>query len=531
MSINETLQFLMESQGNPLYYFWGHYNPGGEIYYLSKEASDYISGSSKAVKKLEDLFYQPGHIPLKELLHPPEDGQLQWMPMVKLGPEGHPFILIYLKENESSFLFFAVLFSTSNLEYLLDVFGKFYNFDHFSQDFIITVSPGGIIQGINKNALRSLGFSKEELLGHSIEKILISPADLEEIIKRMEREHTINNLEICLRGRLGNPIGLAFIYGVRDLHGNLSKAMVFIRNITEQVETLSQYMRTSIELSQANDELKEAQTTLVNQEKMASIGLLAAGLAHEINNPLGYISNNMRVMEEYVHSYNLFIEDCAEKFLDTEEKRKVFDEIKEKHEIQYMKEDFSGLTSEINEGIQRISKLMDSLKVFSQKEKSSLSDYHDIGQALDSLIDLTYNEYKYDLEIRKEFREIPLAYCHLMSVNQALFNVFMNAVEAVKGQDREEMGWISISTYVAEDMVCIRFHDNGGGIPDTVLNRVKEPFFTTKKVGKGTGLGLSIAHEIIVEKHGGMLEIQNLQEGTEVILGLPLIHDFEGENE
>jgi len=521
------MEILKSAEGLPLQYFWGSCSPSGILQYISKEASPFFRNRQGPMKKIEDML-SPREKQADALLPMTGDDTMGWIPRVLLGEDPLPFMILYLKEGERvSFL--ALRLSLHNWDYILDVLGKFHLYNRFSMDLILTLSPDGLIQNVNLNGQKILGYSHGALLGMNFDSFLLSPSDTGRILAQLDRSHSIPEMEVCLRGQKGEQIGLAFICGIYSEENHLLKVLLFIRNITDRVEMMSQYMRSSMELTLANEEIKRAQTTLVSQEKMASVGQLAAGLAHEINNPLGYITNNIKVMNEYFSSLSAYqdeLENRLKKHLSPEELEK----LQQQYEIDYIKEDFLNMTKEIHEGIERIEGLMQSLKVFSQKEKEPSRDYHDLNRALESIVDLCYNEYKYILEVEKDFGEIPQVYCHLMSLNQALFNLFMNAVDAVENQSKDQPGLIKVRSYAEEDWVCLSFLDDGGGIPEENLSRIREPFFTTRKIGKGTGLGLSIACEIIEKQHQGILEIRNAGEGTLVTIKLPLIQDFEGED-
>lgn len=526
MSLKETLEILKTAEGLPLQYFWGTCSPSGALQFVSKEATPFFKNTQGPMDHINDMLSDREE--QNDVLLPlTGDDTMGWISRVLLGDDLLPFMILYLREGDRvSFL--ALRLSLHNWDYILDVLGKFHLYNRFSMDMILTLSPEGVIQNINLNGLQILGVRHDELLGMNFDDFLLSPSDTGKILNQLERTHSIPEMEICLRARKGEQIGLAFICGIYSEENKLLKVLLFIRNITDRVEMMSQYMRSSMELTLANEEIKRAQSTLVNQEKMASVGQLAAGLAHEINNPLGYITNNIKVMEEYFENLSSYQEKLEQML--KESRSDVLQEIREEHEIDYIKEDFLNMTREIHQGIHRIEGLMQSLKVFSQKEKQPSRDMHDINQALDSIVDLCYNEYKYILEVEKDYGDIPDVYCHLMSLNQALFNLFMNSVDAVEAQEKDKPGHIQLRTYNDKEWVCISFQDDGGGIPDDILSRIREPFFTTKKVGKGSGLGLSIACEIIEQQHQGKLEIRNVEEGTLVIIKLPAIQEIEGED-
>ncbi|MES2047112.1 MAG: ATP-binding protein [Pseudomonadota bacterium] len=251
--------------------------------------------------------------------------------------------------------------------------------------------------------------------------------------------------------------------------------------------------------------LNDAHEQLLQSEKMASVGQLAAGVAHEINNPIGFVNSNMGALKNYVKT--LFevldqIDHLVKKFPPDHEITKRFESIREKADLVFLRNDIDELVNESMDGLKRVKDIVQSLKDFSHVGEVNVIEA-DIHQGLDSTLNIVMNEIKYKAVVIKEYGQLPLVKCLISQLNQVFMNMLVNASHAMK-----EMGTITIRTACKDDNVIIQFLDNGSGIPPEALSRIFEPFFTTKPVGSGTGLGLSLAYGI-VKKHGGRIEVES----------------------
>jgi len=284
--------------------------------------------------------------------------------------------------------------------------------------------------------------------------------------------------------------------------------------------------------------LKEVQSQLLQSEKMASIGQLAAGVAHEINNPVAFINSNLRTLDEYrrdltelIDSY-LHLEELAAGNPALSDDRDVaatleaIRTLKERIDLGFILEDFDKIISESREGTERVKKIVQDLKDFSHVDQAELK-YTDLNKGLDSTLNIVWNEIKYKATVTRDYGDIPEVYCYPQQVNQVFMNILVNAAHAI-----EDKGEIKISTaYLdsAEPMVEIRISDTGKGIPPENLRKIFDPFFTTKPVGKGTGLGLNVSYNI-VKKHDGEIKVESeVGKGTTFIITLPVEGPKEGE--
>jgi signal transduction histidine kinase len=272
------------------------------------------------------------------------------------------------------------------------------------------------------------------------------------------------------------------------------------------------------ELEHAYTELKIVQGQVVQQEKMASIGQLAAGVAHEINNPTGFIMSNLGSLQKYVDRLAEFIgiQDEALKTLPAESAETVAQQRKAL-KVDFITDDLKSLVKESLDGADRIKKIVQDLKSFSRVDEAELK-MADINAGIESTINIVWNELKYKATLKKEYGDIPQIKCNPGQLNQVFMNLLVNSAHAI-----EKQGEIRIRTWVENNAVNVSIADTGSGIPKDKINRIFEPFFTTKEVGKGTGLGLSIAYDI-VKKHKGTIGVESeVGKGTIFLVQIPLV--------
>jgi signal transduction histidine kinase len=271
-------------------------------------------------------------------------------------------------------------------------------------------------------------------------------------------------------------------------------------------------------LKEVNKRLEEAQYQLLQSEKMASIGLLASGVAHEINNPIGYVSSNLGTLESYSKGF-LDIIEAYEAGADTDPQTRLarINALKESLDFNYAKGDVVALVQETTDGLNRVKSIVQSLKDFSRIETADTWAMEDVTKGIESTLSVVWNELKYKCEVRREFGEIPPVECVLSHLNQVFLNMLINAAHAIV-----EHGTVTIRTGCSHERVWIEIADTGKGIVPEHLTHIFDPFFTTKPVGKGTGLGLSISYGII-KKHHGEIEVESQPgHGTVFRIWLPI---------
>jgi len=270
------------------------------------------------------------------------------------------------------------------------------------------------------------------------------------------------------------------------------------------------------ELVKTLDDLKQAQSQLVQSEKMASLGQLVAGIAHEINNPVNFISagvdslsTNLEEIRQVLEIYHKINES------NVAEKLKEIEELKQRVEYKEAIREINKLIESIKNGTVRTTEIVKGLRTFSRLDEDILK-MADIHEGIDSTLILLRNRYKNRIEIIRNYGHLQQVECYPGQLNQVFMNILSNAVDAI-----DDKGTITISTSLKNNNICISIKDSGNGIPENLLEKIFDPFFTTKGVGKGTGLGLSISQSII-EKHKGTIEAKSKPgKGTEFIIELP----------
>lgn len=306
---------------------------------------------------------------------------------------------------------------------------------------------------------------------------------------------------------------------IRDEAGNPVEVVGSLTDITERKLMEVSLQKKGEEQRQLIAKLNDAHEQLVQSEKMASVGQLAAGVAHEINNPIGFVNSNMGSLKNYVQT--LFdvlsqYDHLVKKFPAGHDITKRFESIRAKADLDFLRDDIDDLVNESMDGLKRVKDIVQSLKDFSHVGEVALIEA-DIHQGLDSTLNIVMNEIKYKAVVVKEYGQLPLVKCLISQLNQVFMNMLINASHAMK-----EMGTITIKTACVGDSVNIQFIDDGVGIPPEALARIFEPFFTTKPIGSGTGLGLSLAYGI-VKKHGGHIEVESeVGVGTRFSIYLPI---------
>ena len=287
----------------------------------------------------------------------------------------------------------------------------------------------------------------------------------------------------------------------------------------EQEQRILMLSKMNDEVRSVNNKLEDAQNQLLQSEKMASIGQLAAGVAHEINNPVGYINSNLGTLQKYLRDLfdMLAAYEQAEPLLagHAEALRDIV-ALKNKLDLGFLKEDVFALMNESQEGISRVKKIVQDLKDFSHVDEAEWQ-WADIRKGIDSTLNIVWNEIKYKAEVIKVYEDLPEVECLPSQLNQVFMNLLVNAAHAI-----EDKGIIFIRSGIEGDWVWVEIADSGKGIPPENLNRIFDPFFTTKPVGKGTGLGLSLSYSIIQKHHGRIAVSSEVGVGTVFRVYLPV---------
>ena len=301
-----------------------------------------------------------------------------------------------------------------------------------------------------------------------------------------------------------------------------------IKNLNQELKNISsELMKKNAKLEKTLDNLERTQTQMLQSEKMASIGQLAAGVAHEINNPTGFVSSNLKTLGDYQQDMN----DLIEKYQELKNSLKALpegqlpekiaelldavEETEEDVDISYIQEDVDELIGDCREGTERIKKIVEDLKHFAHPGEDRMKET-DINSGIESTLNVVKNELKYKATVTKELGEVPIIFAYPQQLNQVFMNILVNAAQAI-----EKTGEIRIVTCEVDGMAEVRISDTGSGIKEENLHKIFDPFFTTKDVGKGTGLGMNIAYNI-VNKHNGTIRVESeVGVGTTFIIRLP----------
>ncbi|MFO7578490.1 MAG: ATP-binding protein [Pelovirga sp.] len=289
---------------------------------------------------------------------------------------------------------------------------------------------------------------------------------------------------------------------------------------TAELQELNREIETSRhELAVAYDDLKAKQATILHQDKMACIGLLAAGVAHDINNPIGFVASNLAELQAYMPKIRQVIA-MQDSILaakgSTSPLLTELNRLREDCDFDLMLEDLDLLVVESLEGSERVSKIVNNLRTFSRVDDTEYVAA-DITECLESTINITANELRYKAIVRREYGDLPKVFCYPQQLNQVFMNLLINAAQAIV-----QRGEVLVRTWVDGDDVLISIADTGCGIEKEHLNNIFEPFFTTKEVGKGTGLGLSITYDIINRHHGEISVVSERGHGTTFTIRLPI---------
>ncbi|UXI68092.1 ATP-binding protein [Tahibacter amnicola] len=280
---------------------------------------------------------------------------------------------------------------------------------------------------------------------------------------------------------------------IAEAYANMQEAHLQLQaEVAERVAAEHALAQRNHELEQLNRELTDTQSQLLQSEKMASVGQLAAGVAHEINNPIAFVRSNLHTLKGYMESILAGIETVRTASGGAAEV--------EAAELEFLREDIPSLLEESIEGATRVEKIVKDLKEFSHVDEAEWQKV-DLHAGLETTLNVAAHEIKYKAEVIRDYGELPLVECLPFQINQVFLNLLVNAAHAI-----DSRGTITVRTGVDEDVAWVQVVDTGRGIEPAVVHRIFEPFFTTKPVGVGTGLGLSVSYGI-VQKHGGTIEV------------------------
>jgi PAS domain S-box-containing protein len=288
----------------------------------------------------------------------------------------------------------------------------------------------------------------------------------------------------------------------------------------QEIEESRKNIQITLErLGAAYEELKTTQAKILQQEKMASIGQLAAGVAHEINNPMAFIASNLGTLDKYIRRLKDFIQAQSEaiKSLKATDAIKQLDKKRKELKLDYTIDDIDLLVKESSDGLERVQKIVRGLNRFSRMDDAEYKDTN-INECIESSINIVWNELKHKATLHKDYGNLSPTKCYPQKLNQVFINLLINAIHAI-----EKKGKIKIKTWEKGSSIWVTVSDTGCGIPRENQSKIFEPFFTTKEVGKGTGLGLSISYEIM-QRHKGEISFESKEgRGTTFTIRMPIV--------
>jgi PAS domain S-box-containing protein len=376
-------------------------------------------------------------------------------------------------------------------------------------ELVLIINPlSGKILDVNARVCMELGYAPHELAGKRLGMILDAGRDDCFLENKSEKY----GHEIFMETKLLRQDQTTFPVEISlkniDL-GDRKYQLAMARDLSARNEMLHQKM--------------DMERQLIQSEKMASVGQLSAGIAHEINNPISFITSNLGTMGEYVKDLTVLITEYRNfvKMVEVEdeylrEKHLALTMLEEEMEGAYILKDLKDVVAESLEGADRIRRIVQDMKSFAHPGEDALKST-DINKGLDSTLNIAWNELKYKVKLVKKYGELEPVLCYPQQINQVFMNIIVNAGQAI-----EKEGVITIATSKRRDIVHIEISDTGAGMDKDVVGHIFEPFFTTKEVGKGTGLGLNVAYNII-KKHNGTINVEScIGKGTAFTITLPI---------
>lgn len=391
-------------------------------------------------------------------------------------------------------------------------------FDNIKDTVFIVDAVDGTFLEANPAVLEMFGYRQEEVAGLTADVMScglpgFGPRDW--TVKMQAARNTPQFFEWYGQRRNGE----FYWAGIGAQHAQIDgkdRLLVVVRDITRR-RAQEQALIDSLEHTrQLNARLEETQTQLLQSEKMASIGQLAAGVAHEINNPVGFVNSNLSTLEGYVADLMALLAayEESEGALPPERQAELA-ALRQRLDVDYLRDDIGKLLKESLEGVQRVCRIVADLKDFSHVGQSEFQ-WASIESGLDSTLNVVWNELKYKADVVKEYAGVPEIQCMMSQLNQVFMNLLMNAVQSIKDHGR-----IIVRTGFDDEQVWVEVEDSGSGIAPEHLSRIFEPFFTTKPVGTGIGLGLSLSYGV-VRKHQGEITVKSeVGVGTTFRVSLP----------
>jgi two-component system NtrC family sensor kinase len=380
---------------------------------------------------------------------------------------------------------------------------------------LYTVDDDGILLSMNRAACHLLGWQEAELRGRDMHATVrfqsLDGGSLPQVgasAGAADEGPATRMAQASVSRKDGRVFPIAYSVAPLKVGSTVGGLVVVFRDATEQQE------RQQREIASRHD------------QKLESLGRLSAGIAHEINTPIQFVGDNTRFLAsscQQMLDLLLVYRKCVGPdagAIPWEERRKLTTDAELQADVDYLAEEVPIAVSQSLEGIERVASLVRAMKSFTYKDSNDRS-YADLNEAVATTLTVARNEVKYVADVTLDLGELPDVLCQVGDLNQVFLNLLVNAADAMQG--REGRGEIKIRTHADGPMAVISIADNGSGVPEELQAVIFEPFFTTKDVGKGTGQGLALARAVVVDKHGGTIEVTSAPgQGTEFVLRLPI---------
>lgn len=415
-----------------------------------------------------------------------------------------------------------------------------------SLSMVLITDVQGRIEYVNDRYLQHTGVAQEVVVGMSVEERLAkgNPHEVVAAVQAaiVQGQEWRGEVVSCTKAG-GTYWALMSISPIRSANNQITHFVVIQEDITQAKHLQQELTDKNHTLEETLRELGQTQSRMLQQEKLAGIGQLAAGVAHEINNPLGFVISNFDMLVRYLER----LRDILDCYRQWKEAMRNYDDatigswveritkLEKEKKLSFILDDLPEMIQESTDGLERVGKIIKELRAFSRVDTLEHYEEYDLNSGIESTLLVARNEIKYHADVKLELANLPPIQAMGGAINQVLLNLLVNAAQAIKtkAQAQAGMGLITVKTYADEGFVYCEIEDSGTGISQDKINQIFNPFFTTKPVGQGTGLGLSISYDIITNKHHGEIVARSVEgEGATFLIKLP-IHQQEvmsGEN-
>ena len=391
---------------------------------------------------------------------------------------------------------------------------------------LIVVGKDKKIRKINAGAKDLIGVaSDEDIKGKLCHNFICTSGIGEYPILDLDQKINTEEKELLTVKGEKIPVIKSVIPVVLDDEDVLLETFIDIREKKKSEEIVAKYQEhLEEEIETRTADLKATQAQLIQAEKLASIGQLAAGIAHEINNPMGFIGNNIEIFKQFLSNNKKLLDQMrkikksinAKDIVKSNRLVSEMNEIEDQINLGYFEDELPSLITDAQKGVERVKKIVLDMRTFAREDKGQIEDV-DINKVLDDIIRIVWTEIKYNCDLKKDYGDIPFIKGSPQKLGQVFINFFLNASQAI-----DKKGQINIKTYAQDSNVYIEICDTGKGIEEKNFQKIFDAFYTSKPIGEGTGLGLSISSEII-KKHGGNIKVESqVGKGTTFIVSLPV---------